>query len=193
LIFNGQESDAENIINKEFIKGPHGMKYLSLGSLFLTHPDINDNNVRNYRRELDLKTALSTVTFEHQGVNYKRITFASIPNDIIIMRMEADRKSSFNIGHKCDFNTSNENSQGGIVYKIQGVGHEGINPKLTAELLVKVIESDGMTNYSNGGVQVNNYTYATVLINAATNYVNYNDVSGDASAKIKNCLINAEK
>lgn len=193
LIFNGQESDAENIINKEFIKGPHGMKYLSLGSLFLTHPDINDNNVRNYRRELDLKTALSTVTFEHQGVNYKRITFASIPNDIIIMRMEADRKSSFNISHKCDFNTSNENSQGGIVYKIQGVGHEGINPKLTAELLVKVIESDGMTNYSNGGVQVNNYTYATILINAATNYVNYNDVSGDASAKIKNSLINAEK
>jgi alpha-L-fucosidase 2 len=193
LIFNGQESDAENIINKEFIKGPHGMKYLSLGSLFLTHPDINDNNVRNYRRELDLKTALSTVTFEHQGVNYKRITFASIPNDIIIMRMEADRKSSFNISHKCDFNTLNENSQGGIVYKIQGVGHEGINPKLTAELLVKVIESDGMTNYSNGGVQVNNYTYATILINAATNYVNYNDVSGDASAKIKNSLINAEK
>ena len=193
LIFNGQESDAEDIINKEFIKGPHGMKYLSLGSLFLTHSDIDDSSVRNYRRELDLKTALSTVSFEYKGVNYKRTTFASIPNEAIIMRMEADRKSSFNIGHKCDFKTSCEKSQGGIVYKIQGVGHEGINAKLTAELLVKVIECDGMTNYTDSGVEVNNYTYATILMTAATNYVNYNDVSGDPSAKNKTFLINAEK
>ena len=33
LIFSGKEQEAENLINQQFIKGPHGMKYLSLGSL----------------------------------------------------------------------------------------------------------------------------------------------------------------
>src|SRR5574344_3170008 len=31
LIFDGKESQAEGIINNQFVKGPHGMKYLTLG------------------------------------------------------------------------------------------------------------------------------------------------------------------
>ncbi len=194
LIFNGQESEAEKIINNEFIKGPHGMKYLTLGSLFLTHPDIDENNIRNYKRELDLKTALSIISFENNGVHYKRTSFASIPDGIIIMKFEADRKSNFNISHKCPFKSTYEKSQGGIVSKIQGVSHEGIGSKLTAELLVKVIECDGKTNYTDSGqVEVSNYTSTTILISAATNYVNYNDVTGNPSTKNISYLVNAEK
>lgn len=194
LIFNGQESEAEKIINNEFIKGPHGMKYLTLGSLFLTHPDIDENNIRNYKRELDLKTALSTISFENNGVHYKRTSFASIPDGIIIMKFEADRKSNFTISHKCLFKSTYEKSQGGIVSKIQGVSHEGIGSKLTAELLVKVIECDGKTNYTDSGqVEVSNYTSTTILISAATNYVNYNDVTGNPSTKNISYLVNAEK
>ena len=194
LIFNGQESEAEKIINNEFIKGPHGMKYLTLGSLFLTHPDIDENNIRNYKRELDLKTALSTISFENNGVHYKRTSFASIPDGIIIMKFEADRKSNFTISHKCLFKSTYEKSQGGIVSKIQGVSHEGIGSKLTAELLVKVIECDGKTNYTDSGqVEVSNYTSTTILISAATNYVNYDDVTGNPSTKNISYLVNAEK
>lgn len=194
LIFNGQESEAEKIINNEFIKGPHGMKYLTLGSLFLTHPDIDENNIRNYKRELDLKTALSIISFENNGVHYKRTSFASIPDGIIIMKFEADRKSNFTISHKCLFKSTYEKSQGGIVSKIQGVSHEGIGSKLTAELLVKVIECDGKTNYTDSGqVEVSNYTSTTILISAATNYVNYNDVTGNPSTKNISYLVNAEK
>ena len=194
LIFNGQESEAEKIINNEFIKGPHGMKYLTLGSLFLTHPDIDENSVRNYKRELDLKTSLSTISFENNGVHYKRTSFASIPDGIIIMKIEADRKSNFNISHKCPFKSTYEKSQGGIVSKIQGISHEGIDSKLTAELLVKVIECDGKTSYTESGqVEVSNYTSTTILISAATNYVNYNDVSSNPSTKNMSYLVNAEK
>lgn len=38
LIFNGKEKAAADIINREFIPGPHGMRYLSLGSLHLHFP-----------------------------------------------------------------------------------------------------------------------------------------------------------
>ena len=88
LIFAGKEQEAEKIINNEFIKGPHGMKYLTLGSLFITDSGINENQVRNYKRELDLKTAISSESFEYMGVNYKRTLFASIPEDAIIIFFE---------------------------------------------------------------------------------------------------------
>ena len=194
LIFSGRESDAENIINQQFIKGPHGMKYLSIGSLFLTHSEVDENQVRNYKRELDLKTALSNVTFECQGVHYKRTTFASILDQVILMRLEADKKSSFTITYSCPFNATYYKSQGGIVAKINGVDHEGIKSALTAELLVKVIECDGLVNYTNEGpVEVTNYTKATIAMVAATNYVNYNDVTGNPSALNTKTLVSLEQ
>ena len=51
------------------------MKYLSIGSLYFTDSNIDEGQIRNYKRELDLKTALSTVSFESKGTNYKRTTF----------------------------------------------------------------------------------------------------------------------
>ena len=183
LIFKGQETDAEKIINNEFVKGPHGMKYLSLGSLYINHNQIDGSKIRNYKRELDLKTALSTVTFEHDGVNYKRTAFASIPDKVIIIKLEADKRSNFTITHGSPFFTTYSGSQGGNVAKIQGVDHEGIKSQLAAELLYKVIDTDGMANYKDKGeVEVSNYTSAIIVITAATNYVNYNDVKGNPSA-----------
>ena len=106
LIFNGEEKEAEGIIDKEFIKGPNGMKYLSLGSLILTHNEIDESKVTNYTRELNLQTAISTISFQHGNAHYKRTTFASIPDGVIIMKLEADEPSSLVIKHTCDFQTS---------------------------------------------------------------------------------------
>ena len=99
LIFSGKEQDAENLINQQFVKGPHGMKYLTLGSLKLTHSGIKTAGVKNYERELDLRTALSTVTFDYGGHHYRRTTFASMPDSIIVMRLEADTLSTFTMRH----------------------------------------------------------------------------------------------
>ena len=60
------------------------------------------------------------------------------------MRLEADKKSSFTITYNCPFTSSISKSQGGVVAKVQGVGHEGIQPKLNAELLVKVVKDAGL-------------------------------------------------
>ena len=79
LIFSGKEQDAENLINQQFIKGPHGMKYLTLGSLKLTHTGITASKAKNYCRELDLTTALSTVTFDHDGHHYRRPRRSPLP------------------------------------------------------------------------------------------------------------------
>ena len=182
LIFSGKEQDAENLINQQFIKGPHGMKYLTLGSLKLTHTGITASKAKNYCRELDLTTALSTVTFDHDGHHYRRTTFASIPDSIIVMRIEADTASSFTLKHSCTFSTSYSKTTDCAIATISGVEHEGIASKVKAALRYQV-ESDGEVTYgSSGSVTVKNYTVATVYISAATNYVNYKNVTGKQSA-----------
>ena len=193
LIFNGKEQQAEDLINQKFIKGPHGMKYLTLGSLKMTHTGINTNQVTNYQRELDLTTALSSVSFDHNGHHYSRTTFASMPDSIIVMRFEADTLSSFTIKHSAPYSTSYVKSDDGIAATIQGVDHEGIAAKLKASLRYQV-ESDGDVTYNTGGnVQVKNYTWAVVYISAATNYVNYKNVTGKQAARSLSYLTNARQ
>ena len=191
LIFSGKESQAESIINNQFVKGPHGMKYLTLGSLKISHMSFSASNVTDYRRELDLQTALSKVTFKVKDgegfYNCSRTTFASIPDGVIIMRLESEKDMSFMIQHSCTFNTTYKKDLGGIVATIQGVGHEGIDAKLKAQCVFKV-ECDGKvtSNGSRGVISVTGAKTATLYISAATNFVNYQDVTGDAMAKNQN-------
>ena len=191
LIFSGKEQDAENLINQQFIKGPHGMKYLTLGSLKLTHTGITDSKVTNYQRELDLQTALSTVSFDQDGHHYRRTVFASMPDSVIVMRVEADTLSTFIIRHSAPYSTAYTRGTDCAIATINGVDHEGISSKLKATLRYHV-DSDGDVSYGTGGmVMVRNYTTATIYISAATNYVNYKDVSGNASAKSQSFLTHA--
>ena len=194
LIFQGKESNAENIINQQFVKGPHGMKYLTMGSLKFVHDGINANDVTNYYRELDLQTSLSKVTFDHNGVHYTRTTFASIPDNVIVMQLTADSPSSFTISYSNPYGvTYQDDAKNYIIAKVNGVAHEGIENKMNAECRFNVV-SDGNVNYLSGGkVEVKNYTTATLFISMATNYVNYKNVSAKPSTKNASYMANARK
>jgi len=199
LIFNGKEREAENIINREFIKGPHGMKYLTLGSLKL---NFGHKDVQNYVRELDLTRAVSTTSYTCNGVNYTRTAFASLADSVVMMNLFASKKGTLNftISHECQLKhdtrsdivslSGKKGKNGGqamITSFIDGAEHEGIAAALKAGMKV-FVTTDGTVTVENGGITVKGAQKAVIHIAAATNYVNYNDVSGDASAKSQRLL-----
>ncbi len=198
LIFEGKERQAEDIINREVIKGPHGMRYLTLGSLKF---QFGHKNVSGYQRQLDLSNAMSQVSYISDGVRYVRDAFASLEDGVVVMRVTASKKGalSFSMKHGCQLvsdEKSSTASQNGLttaklIATMQGVEQEGIKSALHAELQAKVL-SDGKVEASEGKVFVNGATTATVIISAATNFVSYNDVSGDATAKNEKYLKNVE-
>ena len=193
LIFNGKESDAESLINQQFVKGPHGMKYLSLGSIKMVYKGIKSTSVENYERELDLERAVSTVNFDYNGHHFRRTSFASMTDSVIVVHIEADTLNNFTITHSAPFTTSYTKGTNGVVATIKGVAHEGITAKLEAKLRY-IVDCDGEVTYnSTGSVSVKNYTKATVYITAATNYVNYNDVTGKAASKALSYLNHAKQ
>ena len=48
-----------------------------------------------YRRTLDIATGLHTVSFVSGGITYTRTTFASQPDQVIVMRLTADKPAAF--------------------------------------------------------------------------------------------------
>lgn len=186
LIFDGKEKDAEDIINREFFPGPHGMKYLTLGSLKIINDSLGVPT--NYMRDLNLKNATAEVSFEIDGVKFSRRIFASMADGVVVVKLHADKKGALNfiLDHQVDYEneiTANENS---LTAVIKGVEHEGIPSALTAECrtdlecdgVVCVIEKDGRQ-----ALKISEASDVTLLISAATNFVKYNDVTGNPVVK----------
>ena len=184
LIYDGKEND------KYFFKGPHGMKYLPLGSLKLKleHKDVSD-----YHRELDLSTALATTSYKSDGVKYERTVFASQTDSVIIVQLKASKKGelefdmSFTTPLQAQvFNvTSHEGIKGTVnelAAVVEGVDHEGIKAGLKAECRI-LLQTDGEVKRNLESIEVDDATTATIYISAATNFVNYHDISGNPVKK----------
>lgn len=71
--------------------GPYSARYLPLGDLFLKF-DFAGPSVTNYSRKLDLQTAISTVDFQKDDVSYKRETFISYSDKVMVIRLSASEK-----------------------------------------------------------------------------------------------------
>lgn len=179
LIFDGKEREAEDIINKDFIVGPHGMKYLTLGSLFIDFDGIGE--VSDYRRELNLENAVNTTTYTSNGVSYTRRAFASIPDKVVVERIEASGKGALNfkLSYDCVLGADVKADGNIMTAIINGVDHEGIKAVLKAECRIMVL-TDGQVSSADGTISVAGASNATLLISSATNFVNFQDVSGDA-------------
>ncbi|MDE7376672.1 MAG: glycoside hydrolase family 95 protein, partial [Muribaculaceae bacterium] len=191
LIFSGQEKQAQDIIDADFVVGPHGMRFLTLGSLKISTQNPNMSNATDYYRDLDLTEGVANVRFTAGGINVERKAFASLADSVIVLKMTADKPVSLRLSHECVLTASASAKTTQMTIKVSGVEQEGIKGALTAYCVVDV-ETDGAT--ATGGsagkkyIDITNAKELTLYIAAATNYVNYNDVSGDGLKKAKRLL-----
>ena len=193
LTLMGREEEAHKLLDKYFFRGPHGMRFLPLGSLKLKFDYDSDAEPVNYRRELNLGNALNTTTYEVDGVKYVRTVFASQADNVIIVRLEASKKGELEFDMSFDsqliaqvFSVFEHEGIEGRVNElaavVDGVEQEGIKAGLKAECRI-LVESDGKIAHKATSIAVDDATTATLYITAATNYVNYHDISGNPVKK----------
>ena len=168
LIFNGREEEAADIINKDFVVGPHGMRFLPMANLHVKMQNLG--KAEHFVRELDLKRAITTTSFVLDDVRYTRTTFASLADGVLVCHIKASKKGALNFDVTLDspFKHQVQKTPHGIVLRVKGQDQEGIKAALTAECVADV-KTDG--------------TEATIIVSAATNFVNYHDVSGNAAQR----------
>ena len=196
LIFNGREYEAARIINRNFVVGPHGMRFLPMANL---HIKMNAQgtysshvNAEQYVRDLDLQRAVTTTRFVLNGVQYTRTTFASLADGVIVCHIKSSKKGALAFAMNLDapFDYQAEAAGKRITLKVKGQDQEGIKSALTAECVAEIV-SDGRVDVLNGAqaqggkasVGLQNATEATIIVSAATNFVNYHDVSGNAAQR----------
>ena len=194
LIFQGKEDEAAKLIDQNFIPGPHGMRFLPLGSVKLS---LGHKDVTNYQRALNLGDATATTSYIYNGVRYERTVFASQADNVIVVQLKASKKGELEFD--VNFNSQLPSQVVPVVVKgdkdqvnllsatVEGVEQEGIKAGLKAGCKV-MIEADGDVEVKGEGMSVDDATTATLYIVAATNFVNYHDVSGDAEKKTKQAL-----
>jgi alpha-L-fucosidase 2 len=188
LIFEGKENEASKLIDRHFVKGPHGMRFLPLGSVKLK---LDHKDVSNYRRELSLGNAVATTSYTCDGVKYERTVFASQAANVIIVQLKANKKKklefdvNFTSQLKAQIFSVKERegvSVNELAAVVDGVDQEGIKAGLKAECRISV-ETDGKIERKVHSLEVDDATTATLYITAATNFVNYHDVSGNPVKK----------
>ncbi|MGM0883780.1 MAG: glycoside hydrolase family 95 protein [Bacillota bacterium] len=94
LIFEGKVKEAERLAAFALPGVPEGQRhYEPLGNFYLFFGG-EEGEITEYIRELDLETGVAAVSYNRDGVQYRREIFTSFPNQSLVIRLTADTPGS---------------------------------------------------------------------------------------------------
>ncbi|MES2376514.1 MAG: glycoside hydrolase family 95 protein [Bacteroidota bacterium] len=190
LIFENKYKEAATLAEKTFRSNrDNGMCYQPVGNLFLNFP--GHEQYQNYYRDLNISKAIATTTYTVAGITYKREVFSSNANQVMIVHLTASKPGSltFSAAMKSP-QKSTVVTKGTNKLVLSGVSgnRDGIQGQDKFQALVKVKLDGGELAASDTSVNVTNATAATLFISIATNFVKYDDISADESARANSYL-----
>jgi len=95
LLFEDKNKEAVKLATESMLGNPSGVKsYQSLAEIWYDMPHLV---ATDYVRTLDLSTAVSTTEYTADGVRYKREHFVSAVDNVIVVRITADRQNKINL------------------------------------------------------------------------------------------------
>jgi len=199
LLWAGKQDEATQLANEQFMSQPFGqLCYQPFGNILLNFP--GHENATNYKRKLDLEDALSIVVYEVDGVKYKRETFASEPDQAIVLRMESSKNGAlnFSVGMNSPHSNYSVSVEGDEIILRgkannypQELGRDGKpypESKLTFEARLKVVNEGGEIVQTENAIKVENAKTATLYLVAATSFVNYKDISANPAERCEKYL-----
>ena len=198
LIFAGKFSDAHKLFDKTMMGEPvEQMKYQPLGNLYLTFP--GHTGVTNYRRQLDLDTAIASVTYNSGGANFRREILSSPVDQVIVVRLTVDKPGALSFVAKLDGVTNTKTpgderhavetlDTGELVLRGKTGTSMGIAGRVLYEGRTRVLNDGGKRTVTPEGISVENADAATLIIAAATNFKHFDDITGDPAARVQDYL-----
>jgi alpha-L-fucosidase 2 len=184
LIFDGKYQEAQDMANQHVMSQTNqGMPYQTFGDVYISQPAAV--GYTDYRRELSLDSAVSVTSFTAHGVNYRREVMAPLSADVVTVRFTASKGGQ--VSFNTHFSTPHEDviiqSERGEV-TLLGVTskHEGLKGKVRFMGRMAVKTVGGKVTSQDGVLSVAGADEAVLYIAIATNFKNYQDISGDESA-----------
>lgn len=170
-------------LNKK-IQGSFSQSYAPLGTLFLEFKQ--DGEAKNYRRELNISDAVSIVSYELDGVKFKREYFISNPDKIMIIRLTSSQKGALNFAVKFQSQLKNKVTIQENMLKAFGVAPAKAEPSYRGDMkdavvfdekngtrfstFVKIKSTDGHLSTTDSTINLSEGTEAIIYVSIATSF-----------------------
>lgn len=185
LVFEGKYLEAQTLATQKIMSNTnHGMPYQSFGDLHIAFP--GHGNYTAYYRELSLDSARAIVRYQVDGVNYCRETITSFADQVVTVRLTADRPGSitcnahFTSPHQ-DVLIASANNE----VTLSGVSssHEGLKGGIEFQGRMAARTVGGKQLSKDGTLSIEGADEAIIYVSIATNFNNYLDISADEEAR----------
>ncbi len=183
--------------------------YQPMGTLHISFQNHNKKNIVNYKRKLSMDSALATVMYSLDGVNYKREMFASYVDQVIVVKLTASKRRSINVNSwlsSLQPSAVSYQKEGIIVMHgttkeiSEGRNKDHVIPsKIKWQSGLKLIADGGRITYhktegkTGDMVSVKNANSVTLVLAGATNWKSWNNVSANEQKRCDQYLQHASK
>ena len=187
LLFEGKQREAQRLAGEHMMSVPlRQEKYQPFGDLLLDFPGHDDNS--DYRRQLDIDSAVATVSYRVGDVTFTREVFSSFPDQVIVVRLSCDKPGQLTFTAK--LRSPHPGAETVVVDKtlaLRGQLREYMDRRsrsrkpsvLKFEARLGWQAQGGLVEGADGGLDVKDADSVTLVLAAATSYKNFQDVSGD--------------
>jgi alpha-L-fucosidase 2 len=193
LIYDGKLKEAQDLVNQKIItKKSHGAAFQTIGDLYLDFP--GHEKYTNFYRELDLSQAVATTRYTVNGVTFTRELFSSFPDQVIVLRIKASKPGALTFTASMARPAAVEvSTQGEDKLVMTGVSGDadGIKGAVRFQTDLKIVTQGGSVRAGEKQLQVKDATTATLFLSMATNFKNYQDISGNEAERADNFLMKA--
>tara|TARA_R100001369_G_scaffold89715_1_gene127683 strand:+ start:5040 stop:7502 length:2463 start_codon:yes stop_codon:yes gene_type:complete len=203
FIFEGKPIEAHKLFGRALMGYPvEQQKYQSMANL---HLFFGKDSVTDYSRTLDLKTGIATVKYKANGINYTREIIASAVDQTIAVRISADKAGSISLDAELRGVRNNSHSNYATDYfRMDGLGNDqlkltgksadylGVDGQLKYEARIKAIPEGGSMTLKGSRLKIENANAVTIYFVAATNFINYKDVSANEHARVEEMMAHLE-
>lgn len=171
LLLEEKIEEAEKLTSLAMFATPRDQShYAILGDISITQ-DLDDNDISNYRRELDIKKSVSTINFDSGDNHYKREYFVDLNKTGLLIKYSSSRDEKVNLeiklGRHKRFNDSiRKFNNNGLVMKASAGGINGTH----FELGTKVFSSDGDIKVIGETIVVENASEVIIGVTSASDY-----------------------
>ncbi len=194
LIFEGKQKQAEQLANKVIVsKKSQGQMFEPAGEINLSFP--NQENYTDYYRELDLEKAVTKTTYKVGDVIYTREALASFPNRVVVVHLTASKANS--ISFTAFYTTPQPKVEVKTIQSKQltfagtTIDHETVKGMVSYKGIAEFKTTGGSVSSTDTSIIIKDANEVTIYISIATNFNNYQDVSGNENERSASYLTKA--
>ena len=194
LIFDGKFDEAQDLATQDIMSQTNdGMPYQTFGSVYISFA--GHQKYTDYYRDLDISNATAKVKYKVNGVEFTREILTAFSDQVIVVKLTASQPGQItcNVFMNSPIDKTVASTEGNqIILSGVGTNFEGVKGKVKFQGRLSAKNKGGQIDASNGVLSINKADEVTLYISIATNFKNYQDISGDEIAKSKDYLTKAE-